>query len=299
MHVFVVGATGLLGGQVVDRLLAKGDRVTALVRSPEAGRALAQKGVATVQGDLKNLESLRRALWPGFDGLITTAYGYSRRQKGDTLQSVDDLGNRNLIAAAREVGIGRFVFTSILTAERAVAVPHFYQKARTEAQLAKSGLKWVALRPGGFLDTLLGLNAKGISGGKLMVPSDPDAPASTILSADVSSYLVEAVRLPDLAGERIDIGTAKPTSITELAAILTSELGHPVRAVRPPRPAEWLLRLIARLRSGSMADNLKAMAYVSSGQYVADTTRQAELFGPPPTVEDSVRRWIRSVGGVA
>lgn len=299
MDVFVVGATGLLGGQVVDRLLDQGDSVTALVRTPEKARHLAERGVRVVAGDLKDPASLRQALGRGFDGLVTTAYGYGRRQKGDTLQSVDDLGNRNLIAAARAAGVGRFVFTSILTADKATSVPHFYQKARTEAELEASGLDWVALRPGGFLDTLLGLNAAGLKKGRLSVPADPDAPASAILSADVATYLAAALHLPGLSGERIDIGMARPTSIRELARLLSAELGKPIGAVRPPAFMMALLRVAASIVGGSLADNLRAMDYVSSGRYVADTARQAALFGSPPTVEDSVRRWVAEWRGKA
>jgi len=62
--------------------------------------------------------------------------------------------------------VGRFVFTSILSADQAKRVPHFYQKAVIEAELERSGLPLVALRPGGFIDTLLGMNAKSIAKGK-------------------------------------------------------------------------------------------------------------------------------------
>ena len=55
------------------------------------------------------------------------------------------------------------------------------------------------------------------------------------------------------------------------------------------------MRLVGQMGIGAMADNLKAMAYVSSGQYVADTARQTALFGPPPTVEESVRNWVRNM----
>lgn len=296
MRVFVVGATGLLGGKVVEGLLRRGDVVTALVRDMDAAAPLARKGVNLVQGDLKDPVSIRAGLTGHFDGLITTAYGYGRRRKGDSLQSVDDIGNRNLIEAARATNVGRFIFTSILTADMATSVPHFHQKAKTESELERSGLAWVALRPGGFLDTLLGFNIASIRKGKLIVPTDLAAPASTILSDDLARYLVQAVRAPGIDGERIDIGTDQPTTILEIAESLSRVTRLNVMASRPPGPVMAMLRVAAAFSNGVMADNFKAMAYISTGQYVANTCRQTEVFGPPPTVLDSVRRWARSNG---
>jgi uncharacterized protein YbjT (DUF2867 family) len=299
MRILMVGATGLLGGKVVGELLRQGDEVTALVRDKEAAAPLARQGVRLVLGDLKDAESLHAGLAGGFDGLITTAYGYSHRRKGDSLASVDDVGNRNLIAAAQANGVGRFVFTSILTADRATSVPHFFQKARTETELERSTLDWVALRPGGFLDTLLGFNAASILKGKLIVPTDLAAPASTILSDDLARYLAEAVRAKGTTGERIDIATERPTSILEIAEILTKVTGVKVTAARPPAPLMGILKLVAMLGRGAMADNLRAMEYVATGEYVADLRRQTEVFGPPPTLEDSIRKWINGGGSRA
>lgn len=290
MRVFVVGGTGRLGRQVVDRLIEQGDQVTALVRRREAAAALARRGVRTALGDLKDARSIVQALGQEHEALVTTAYGYGRRSPGDTLSSVDDAGNRALIAAARDAGVRRFVFTSILTADQATSVPHFHQKARTEAVLEQSGLDWISLRPGGFIDTLLDFSARGIERGRLSVPTDLDVPASTIHAFDVATCLAKAVHLREASGERIDIGLDKPTSIREIATVLTTILGRPVTARRPPGIALALMKTVAAF-DGRLSDNLKAMAYVASGRYVADVTRQTQLFGPPPTLEASLRRW--------
>lgn len=172
-----------------------------------------------------------------------------------------------------------------------MSVPHFHQKARTEDVLERSGLNWVSLRPGGFLDTLLGWNAVAIAKGRLTVPANLDAPASTILSADVATYLAEAVRHPGLLAERIGIGTSRPTTLREIASLLSRELGREITPANPPALVMTAMRLVARLSGGSFADTLKSMDYVSSGRYVADVTRQTAVFGPPPSTENSVGRW--------
>src|SRR2546428_9684132 len=94
--------------------------------------------------------SLERAM-SGSNAVVTTAAGYTRRRKGDSLEKVDDLGNRNLVDASKKMGIRRFVFTSILTCDQARDVPHFWQKKLIEDYLERSGVPFVALRPGAFL----------------------------------------------------------------------------------------------------------------------------------------------------
>lgn len=292
MKMMVVGATGLLGRQVAQTFLDQGHEVHAIVRDLGRAAPLSAKGVTLHPGDLKDLLSLHRAfdkVGNPIDALVTTAYGYSRRQKGDTLESVDDVGNRNLIDASEQAGVKRFVFTSILTADRATSVPHFHQKAKTEAVLEASDLNWVSLRPGGFLDTLLEFNLDSLKKGSLIVPTDHKALATTILSSDVADCLAKAACLPDLNRERIDLGMDHPTNIIEIAAALSKALG---RTIKPTRPPQLLMDIMAIFNT-TLKENLTAMKYVASGQYVADTTRQTELFGPPSTLQSSIEKWLR------
>src|SRR5438046_9627486 len=96
----VVGGTGDLGGRVVDALLERGKRVRALVREGTDPSRLAAKGVEIARGDMLDPASLERAM-TGSNAVVTSAAGYTRRRKGDSLEKVDDLGNRNLIEAAK------------------------------------------------------------------------------------------------------------------------------------------------------------------------------------------------------
>ena len=61
MKALVTGATGFVGSHLVDRLLAAGDEVTALVRSLERAAPLAERGVRLVTGDLHATTALRDA----------------------------------------------------------------------------------------------------------------------------------------------------------------------------------------------------------------------------------------------
>lgn len=62
MNVLVTGATGFVGGHLVDRLLERGDTVTALVRSPARAASLAQRDVRLVIGDLAATDAIAEAV---------------------------------------------------------------------------------------------------------------------------------------------------------------------------------------------------------------------------------------------
>ncbi len=200
----VVGATGNLGGRVVKSLLTRGKRVRALVREGTDPSRLAAQGVEIVRGDMLDRASLDHAM-DGASALVTTAIGYLRRRKGDSLASVDDRGNRNLVDAARSARLDRFVFTSILTCDKARNVPHFWQKKIIEDYLEASGVPFVSLRPGAFFGGS-DFWAKDLKKGRIMAFGSPTTRWSSIAVDDVARYLAFAVEEPRAVGHRIDLG---------------------------------------------------------------------------------------------
>src|SRR6185503_10243695 len=112
MKTLLVGATGLLGPDICQRLTAAGHHVRALIRpTSDAGKraALAGLGVELVEGDLKDPASLARAC-TGVQAVISTASSTRSRQSGDSIESVDQQGQSALVEAARQAGVDHFVF---------------------------------------------------------------------------------------------------------------------------------------------------------------------------------------------
>jgi len=291
-----VGATGDLGGRVVDALLARGKRVRALVRKGTDPSRLAAKGVEIARGDMLNPDSLERAM-SGVDAVVTTAAGYTRRRKGDSLETVDDLGNRNLVDAAKKMGVKRFVFTSILTCDQARDVPHFWQKKLIEDYLEESGVPFVSLRPGAFLG---GGSARfffrGLEKGRMMAFGSTIVRWTYIHPDDVARCLALAVDDPRAVGRRIDLGTDRPVSTVELAHILTELLG---REVKPSVGSLVLLKIVGTIGAlfvPFLRDMMAMGRYFATGKYVADTRVQADLFGPVPTIEDTALRMLTDLG---
>ncbi|MBA8956084.1 NAD-dependent epimerase/dehydratase family protein [Actinomadura namibiensis] len=107
MKVFVTGATGFLGGRVVDGLLAEGHRVRALVRDPSR----APRGVEVTRGGLADVAAWEADL-AGCDVVVHLAAVVSTWERGDGLSRVNVGGTRDLIEAAKRHGVRRFVHMS-------------------------------------------------------------------------------------------------------------------------------------------------------------------------------------------
>ncbi len=112
--ILVVGATGLLGGEVCRRLSGEGRAVRALVRStsdPAKKQQLKDGGAELVVGDLKDRDSLMEAC-RGANAIISTASSTISRQSSDSIETVDLQGQLNLVEAAKANGVERFIFVS-------------------------------------------------------------------------------------------------------------------------------------------------------------------------------------------
>lgn len=291
--VLVVGATGNLGGQVVDELLARGKNVRALVRPGSDASRLEAKGVEIARGDMLDLDSLVRAM-TGADAVITTAAGYTGARKN--AHQIDTVGNANLARAASQAGVRRFVLTSILTSDQTPDVTHFWHKKLAEDKLEELGVPFVALRPGAFLDQVTQIGGDPFEKKRLIWLGSKTTPLTFVLTADLARYLAAAVDASGVEGQRIDIGWDRPVGMQDIADIASQQQGEPIKVRAVPT------RLIhaASVLLGRFVPNVKDMGamvdWFDTGNYVADTTRQQEVFGPVPTAQDAVARFATDLG---
>lgn len=147
----VCGATGLLGGRVAEAFARQRIVCRVLLRPSADAQRLMQLGHQVVRGDLGDRESLAEAL-SGMRTVITTVNALGRRMAGDratTIKAVDLHGNANLIAAAEEAGVQRFLFVSGagVCEEMARRSPFASAKLHTEQRLAASSMHSIVLRP--------------------------------------------------------------------------------------------------------------------------------------------------------
>jgi|WetSurSiteA1Bulk_404760.scaffolds.fasta_scaffold00678_2 uncharacterized protein YbjT (DUF2867 family) len=296
--VVVAGATGKLGNKIVKALIDQGAEVTALVRATSNRTVLEKLGVKNfVIGDLMNRTSLHKALAPahGFDAIVASAAGYTRHSKGDSAKT-DTIGYQNLVDAAKETGIPRFVLISILECDKAKQVPHFYNKYLTEKYLIEKQQPFIALRPGAFFDWDDDSMVKKIKKGIVPVFFH-GVDYGTIYTPDLARYTaMAAISLPESElNTTVDVGWSTPVNGTTLASAFGKVLGKPFEA-KPVIPS-IVIKVIApiiALFSDFMHDMLEMVKWVNTGVYVSkNTERQLKLFGDLPTIEEAVNRYVK------
>jgi dihydroflavonol-4-reductase len=112
MKFFVTGATGFIGGHLVQKLIARGDQVTCLVRNPDKATNLTRLGATLVKGDVSDRVVMREAM-RGVDGVfhIAALYKLGIAFK-DQMVAANVEGTRHVLETALEVGVPKLVYTS-------------------------------------------------------------------------------------------------------------------------------------------------------------------------------------------
>jgi uncharacterized protein YbjT (DUF2867 family) len=124
----------------------------------------------------------------------------------------------------------------------------------------------------------------------------PTTPITFVLTPDLAGYLADAVDAPGIDGQRIDIGWDRPVSPQDVAEISARRLGHEMRVRTIPTGAIHAGAMLLGWLNPMVKDIDEMMRWFQTGNYVADTTRQAEVFGAVPTAEDAIGRFARSLG---
>lgn len=256
--ILVVGATGILGGKITQRLLNQGKEVRILVRhnSPAeqmalqrmatAPQSLIDSGAQPVYGDLKERASLDAAC-DGIETVITTANSAMRGGE-DSVDTVDRAGNRNLIAAAKAAGVKQFIFTSFLGASPNNPVPLFQAKAETEAALSESGMPYTILAPNFFLESWVGM-VVGIplqTRRPVTLVGEGQRLHSLISVEDVADFAVAAIGHPAAVNQKLILGGPEPVSWRGIVDTFGEVLGQqlPVQFISPGEPIPGLPELV-------------------------------------------------------
>jgi uncharacterized protein YbjT (DUF2867 family) len=161
--VLVTGGTGFIGPYVVHALRTQDTPVRALVRNPARATRLAAWGAELATGDVTDRASLLAAC----EGVDTVVHLVAIiKGKPQDFERVMSEGTRNVVAAAQETGVRRFVLASALGLDERTkdAVPYFAAKWEMERAVRESGLDHVIFRPsfvfgrdGGVLPTFIRL----------------------------------------------------------------------------------------------------------------------------------------------
>jgi uncharacterized protein YbjT (DUF2867 family) len=246
--ILVVGGTGTLGGEICQRLRARGLTVRALVRRTANSarlKPLRDAGVNLCWGDLKDVDSLRNACH-GVNVVISTASSTLSRQDGDSIESVDHQGQLYLIAAARAAGVEHFTFVTI-PRKRVRESPLTRAKAEAERALADSGMGYTILAANYFMEIWLS-PALGFDypRRKVALFGDGRALITWVSYRDVAEFAVCSHLTPGAHNRILDVGGPKDLSPLEVVGIFEEVSGAPFERQFVPEEA-----LLAQLDSAT------------------------------------------------
>lgn len=265
MTILVTGATGRVGRQVVDQLIARGAHVRVLTRDP--AKTSFPAGVEVAQGDLLDIDAMRAA----FAG-VRTLFLLNAVTGDEFTQALITL---NL---ARAAGVDRVVYLSVFDADGAVNVPHFAVKSGAERMLSAMDFGATILRPTYFIDNEAMVKDVILQRGVYPMPigSKGVAMVDTRDIAEVAALeLLRRDRAPEkLPVEKINLVGPDTLTGESVAAIWSDVLGRPVvyGGDDPSGFEQNMATFLPRWTAYEM--RLMAERYVSDGMIPDDGDRE-------------------------
>jgi len=323
MTAFLTGATGFVGGHVLEALLARGERVRCLARDPSR----LGPGAEVVPGDLRDTAAIRRAV-RGCDVVYHCAADY-RLWVPDPLpmyeSNVD--GTRNVLAAAAEAGVRRVVYTSTVgalglradgepgderTAVRLEDMVGHYKRSkflaeRVAEEWSAKGVPVVIVHPSAPVGER---DAKPTATGRMILD---------FLRGRIRAYVDTGLNLVDVRdvaaghllaadkgrpGEKYILGNANRT-LDEILAMLAQISGMPRPRVRLPHwvplAAATLSTRWAEWSGGQPRIELDAVLLARHRMFFDASKAVRELGLPQTPVEQALERavaWFREAGSI-
>jgi uncharacterized protein YbjT (DUF2867 family) len=273
MPILVTGATGTVGRQVVQQLVKRGANVRALVRDP--AKANLPAGVEVVKGDLLDVDSLRSA----YSG-ISTLFLLNAVVPDEFTQAFV------AINVAREAGIERIVYLSVLHGELYANVPHFAGKFAVERMIEQMGLNATILRPAYFISNDLAIKDAVTGHGVYPMPIGTKGLAMVDVRDIGEIAAIELIRREQATGplplDRINLVGPNTLTGSDVAAIWSEVLGRPIAYGGDPSAFEQNLR---NFLPNWMAFDMRLMSerFLSDGMIpdAGDVERLTTLLGRP------------------
>jgi 2-alkyl-3-oxoalkanoate reductase len=249
MKILVVGSTGVLGKQVVPRLLERGHQVRAVVRKPEQVKQLQRLGVDAALGDILDAESLERTA-TGCEVALHLATAIPKPGEAQDWAPNDRIrreGTQNLLTACHDAGVRRYVqqSTCFLYRYRPGALadettplepnPFLQSTLDMEELVHASRLDWCILRGGFFYgpNTFEDAWREALRQGTLPLPGDGSARLSLIRQVDMASAVVLAAEKAP-ARSSYNVVDDYPVTYKELFDYMAIVVGGPPPVVGGP-----------------------------------------------------------------
>jgi uncharacterized protein YbjT (DUF2867 family) len=283
-RILVIGATGLLGKPVVERLIQSGQPVRILTRSPEQAEALFGGAVEYAEGSATDIDDVRAAM-AGCDAVhinLTPAVEYT------ATSHVIEVADGNL---------GRLGYVSATTLSEELRWFHRVDvKMRCEELVRESGLPYAIFCPTWVMETLQNF----IRGGKWALSVDGKNPPQLhwFAAADFGRMVAASYGDGRALGKRLYVYGPEGVTIGDAMDRFAAACYPKARVIHLK---VWQAKLLAKLiRNAELADAAELIGYLDTAGEFGEPALANELYGAPSITLDEWFGMERDTrGGVA
>ena len=219
MTILVTAASGALGQAIAEELRAHGARAVLGAREP----AKLGDRFETRRVDYDDPSSLRDAFADVRTLLVISSNAPNEARLRQHAAAID---------AAREAGVGRIVYTSFVGAQTPGDNPLLEVHHDAERRLRESGVPWVALRNGLYLDSLPALLGPFRETGVVAHPAG-DAPASWITRRDIAAFTVDVLLDETTQNVALNLVTEEARSFSSAIDAVSQKTGVAIEYREP------------------------------------------------------------------
>ena len=229
MKVFVTGATGFVGREIVKQLVAAGHQVRALVREGSEEKLKTHAGVEIVHGDVTDRASLEGAL-EASDAVIHLV-GIIREfpGRGITFKKLHVQATENIVEACREQNVSRYLHMSSNGTRMDGSTVYHKTKWQAEELVRNSDLEWTIFRP----SLIFGPGSEFVAMLSELIRRAPMVPVigdgryrmQPVAVAQVAESFVKALQMPETIGKTYQLGGAESYSYDEILDLTGEAMG--------------------------------------------------------------------------
>ena len=278
--ILLTGPTGFVGSHTLPALVDAGHTVRALVRSDQATERMLARlappqraAVSLVRGDVTDPASLPPAV-RGVDAVVHLVAIARDLNGGKDLERINTGGTANVLAAMQTEGVTRLVHLGAMGVKDDPTLHYARSKARAEAAVAASGLRWTTLKPSlmwgerdGFFNVIGSLVRT--SPGVVPVPAGQHSRFQPLSVDDLARVIVLALERDDTVGKAFDLGGPDFWTYEQMVREVLTAMDRR-RAILPMPLA--LIKLVARTSEALhlpfpvASDQLRQRAYDNAAE---------------------------------
>jgi uncharacterized protein YbjT (DUF2867 family) len=294
MSIFIAGASGFVGGHLVNDLLSRGQKVRCLVRSEKKEHLLSARGAEVVRGDITSAETLRGVLGP--EDFVVHLVGIIEEKGSATFRAVHVEGTSNLVEEARRAGVRHFFYQSALGADKDSWSGYLRTKAEAEEIVRQSGLRYTIFRPSLIVGPWDGFTKKILEMIKLSpvipIPGRGAAKFQPLYIKDWLRCINKVIDDPEAYLSAFDIGGPQHLTYKEIVETLAESAGRHKPAFNIPMGLMKISTLFLGAVLSSPPVTLDQLRLLESDN-ICDVLAIEKNFGfTPVTLREALREFI-------